>query len=421
MITRVKGTQDFLDLTLFNFLITTVKEHLTCYHFHEIATPLLEPTELFLHSLGTETDVVSKEMYILPSKSENAEQGESICLRPEATASTMRAFLNNNVATTPWKVFTWGPMFRHERPQKGRYRQFHQISMEIIGSNAIAQDAYFIAMLDQLFTKKLLLKDYGLLLNFMGCAEDRQQFKTLLAAFLEQHTTEICANCLHRKEKNILRVLDCKTPSCKELYQTAPVIHEHLCAACSSEWQELQMLLQQLSVPYAIANTLVRGLDYYSKTVFEFVSLELGAQNTFCGGGRYNSLATTLGAKTDQPSIGAAMGIERILLMLAQLSDIQLPEQPRLHAIIPLTPAQIPLCLQIADLLHAHNLCTEIFVEGDSIKSNMRQANKLGARYVIVIGPEEQQAGTVTLKDMTAGTEISLLQRELVPHLKKSL
>lgn len=421
MITRVKGTQDFLDLTLFNFLIKTAKEHLACYHFNEIATPILEPTELFLHSLGAETDVVSKEMYILPSKSESAEPGESICLRPEATASTMRAFLNGNVTTTPWKVFTWGPMFRHERPQKGRFRQFHQISMEIIGSSAIAQDAYFIAMLDQLFTKKLGLSDYGLLLNFMGCPEDRQKFKVLLAEFLEKHKTEICANCLHRKDKNILRVLDCKTPSCKELYQQAPIINENLCETCTQEWQELQMLLQQLSVSYAVANTLVRGLDYYSKTVFEFVSLELGAQNTFCGGGRYNSLATTLGAKTDQPSIGAAMGIERILLMLAQQSEIAIPQPPRMHAIIPLTTEQVPLVLQVADLLHANNFCTEILVEGDSVKSNMRHANKLGARYVILIGPEEQQAGTVTLKDMSAGSEVTLLQRELVPHLKKSL
>lgn len=416
MINRIKGTQDFLDLSLFNFFLNATKKHLETYHFHEIATPILEPTELFQRSLGVETDVVSKEMYLVHT---GHEEKESMCLRPEATASTMRAFLNNGIATTPWKVFTWGPMFRHERPQKGRYREFHQVSIEIIGSQVIAQDAYFIAMLDRFFSEKLLLDTYGLLINFMGCADDREPFKRALLEFLNQHIDKICATCLQRKDKNILRVFDCKNPVCKELYLQAPVISQSLCQSCAQEWVELQSLLEQLSISFSIMPTLVRGLDYYGKTVFEFVSVaDLGAQNTFCGGGRYNGLAKDLGAKEDFPSIGAAIGIERMLIMLEQMKNLPLPQPPRLNVIVPLTPAQVPLCLQIADMLHANELCSEILLENDSLKSKMRQANKLGARYCILVGIDEQIAGTVTLKDMTHGTELKIVQRDLVATLK---
>jgi len=414
MLTRVKGTHDFLDLTLLNAFLEITKKHLSAYHFTEIATPILEPTELFHRSLGLETDVVSKEMYILPSRTA---EDESICLRPEVTASIMRAFLNNNVAQTPWKVFTWGPMFRYERPQKGRFRQFHQVSMEIIGSASIAQDAYFITMLDRLFTEKLKLSTYGLLINFMGCSNDRQEFKKALGIFLEAHKTEICATCLVRKDKNSLRVFDCKNPVCKELYTKAPVITDSLCTDCVMEWQQLQLLLAQLSVSYSHAPTLVRGLDYYSKTVFEFVSIDLGAQNTFCGGGRYNSLAKELGAAEDQPSIGAAIGIERILMMLETSASLVLPQPPRLQIIIPLSDAQTALALQLADTLHAQGLTTEVLVDNNSLKSKMRHANKLGARFVIMIGSDEQAAGTAMVKDMVIGTEIALKQTEVATYL----
>jgi len=432
MLKRVKGTQDFLDLTLFNFLIDTAKRHLALYNFYEIATPILEPTDLFKRSLGTETDVVSKEMYTISSESDNdpafarsmssdlasygGQEKEAICLRPEATAPTMRAFLNNAITTIPWKVFSWGPMFRRERPQKGRFRQFHQINIEIIGSSAIAQDAYLIAMLDRIFTD-LKLDTYGLLLNFMGCSDDRNRFKLILKDFLENNIATLCQTCLHRKDTNILRIFDCKNPTCKALYETAPIITDYLCTTCNQEWQELQTLLQQLSISYSHAPTLVRGFDYYSKTVFEFMSLDLGAQNSFCGGGRYNTLAKEIGAQTDQPSIGAALGIERILLLLEHKQNLPLPHKPRIHAIIPFDKAQISLSLQIANMLHAHGLCAEIFVEDESLKSKMRHANKIGAQFCILIGSEEQAAGTVTLKNMIQGTETTIAQRDLIKTL----
>lgn len=414
MLTRVKGTHDLLDLTLLNFFLDTTKKHLALYNFSEISTPILEHTELFHRSLGLETDVVSKEMYILPSRTD---EQESICLRPEATASTMRAFLNNNVTQTPWKVFSWGPMFRHERPQKGRFREFHQMNMEIIGSASSAQDAYFITMLDRLFTEKLKLTTYALLINFMGCGADRQTFKQVLKAFLDKHAEKICSTCTVRKEKNILRVFDCKNPTCKELYATAPTITDSLCTDCVIEWQQLQVILAQMSVSHSHAPTLVRGLDYYSKTVFEFVSIDLGAQNSFCGGGRYNSLAQELGDAEDQPSIGAAIGIERILLLLEAEKNLVLPQPPRLHVIIPLSDAQTAVALQVADTLHAHGLVTEVAVDAGSLKSKMRSANKLGARFVIMIGSNEQESGTLLVKDMLSGTEATIKQATVAAYL----
>lgn len=413
MITRVKGTQDFLDLILFNFILDEARKHLKTYNFTEIATPILEHSELFLRSLGTETDVVSKEMYIVKGDEE-----EPICLRPEATASTARAFVNNGITHTPWKVFLWGPMFRHERPQKGRYRQFHQINMEIIGSQSIAQDVQFLKMLERFFSEVLHLDTYALLINFLGCASDRAAYRKILYAYLEKKAPTLCPTCTVRKEKNIMRIFDCKSPECQELIKNAPVIADHLCADCAAEWKELRENLEHLSVSYSYKPTLVRGLDYYDKTVFEFVSSELGAQNAFCGGGRYNSLIKQVGAKEDQPSLGASIGIERMLLLLDRIKDkLPLATLPPLYVILPLTKEQHPLALLLADELQAKGLCTDIMLEGDSVKSMMRHANKMGAKYALLIGPEEQEQQKVSVKNMVTGTEEKVMQRDLISFL----
>lgn len=413
MITRVKGTQDFLDLVLLNFLIGEAKKHLKNYNFTQIATPVLEHAELFLRSLGTETDVVSKEMYILKGDEE-----EPICLRPEATASTARAFVNNGIAHTPWKVFLWGPMFRHERPQKGRYRQFHQINMEVIGSQSIFQDVQFLKMLDRFFSEVLTLDTYALLINFLGCAADRAEYRKKLYTYLEKNAPTLCPTCTVRKEKNIMRIFDCKSPECQELIKNAPVIADHLCADCAGEWKELRDNLEHLSISYSYKPTLVRGLDYYDKTVFEFVSSELGAQNAFCGGGRYNSLIKQVGGREDQPSLGASIGIERILLLLERIKDkLPLPVLPPLYVILPLTKQQHPLALLLADELQAKGLCTDILLEGDSVKSMMRHANKMGAKYALLIGAEEQEQKTVSVKNMVTGADEKVLQRDLVNFL----
>ncbi len=419
MIPRVKGTQDFIDCTLFNFIIDSVKKHLIIYHFNEIQTPILEFVDLFHRSLGLYTDVVSKEMFVIESRQASSE--DRICLRPEGTAPTVRAFNEHHIELTPWKVFSYGPMFRYERPQKGRFRQFHQVTMEVIGSGAIAQDVQFIAMLDRFFHEILKINSYALVLNFLGCTQDRENYLVILKKFMDKPEVaqNICDQCRERKEHNIMRIFDCKNPQCQEIYKQAPYIADNLCEACTQEWQELQKQLSLLSISHVYRPTLVRGLDYYTKTVFEFVSKNLGAQDTFCGGGRYNQLVKDLGGNQDQPSVGAAFGIERLMLLLEPLRDqLNIPHPPALHLIIPMTATQHTLALLLADELRAHNICTDILFEG-SIKTMMRKANKLGAAYALILGETEQQNRTVMLKNMTTGAEEAVAQVDLVARLKK--
>lgn len=426
MLQRIKGTQDFLDLAYFNFLIAKAKKQFEKYGYIEIATPILEPVELFKRSLGLETDVVTKEMYTINNQAahiersrdiEHGNDADLICLRPEATASTMRAFLQAHIEQLPWKVFTYGPMFRHERPQKGRFRQFHQISLEIIGTQSIMQDAQLITMLDRLFSEQLLLDNYALLLNFLGCAQDRVNFKKIVHAFLEKHVNTLCSTCVERKEKNILRVFDCKNQTCQELYTKAPKTTEHLCTQCAHEWDALQTMLQKLSVSFSCVPTLVRGLDYYDKTVFEFVSTGLGAQNAFCGGGRYDGLAEQIGSTTAYPSIGAAIGIERVIALLEGNTTLSLPQPKPLQVIIPMTAAQQSVALLLADHLLAHDICVTVLLENDSMKSMMRKANKLGAQHVLIIGEEEQKNNSVTIKNMITSKEHCVRHTEAFAHI----
>jgi histidyl-tRNA synthetase len=355
---------------------------------------------------------------MIESRQENDEG--RICLRPEGTAPIVRAF-NEHIQTTPWKVFSYGPMFRYERPQKGRFRQFHQVTMEVIGSGSVAEDVQFITMLDRFFHEILKINSYALVLNFLGCDQDRHAYLIKLKKFLDQESVaqKICSQCTERKERNIMRIFDCKTPQCQEIYRNAPHIADNLCASCAQEWQELQKQLTLLSVPHVYRPTLVRGLDYYNKTVFEFVSKNLGAQDTFCGGGRYNQLVKQLGGNEDMPSLGAAMGIERLMLLLEPLrNQLALPHLPALHMIIPITHAQHITALLLADELRAQNICTDVLFEG-SMKSMMRKASKAGAAFVLIIGETEQANRTVVVKNMTTGAEESVAQIDVINALKK--
>ncbi len=413
MITRVRGTQDILDTSLRNFITQTIQKHLSKYNFHQIETPILEPTNLFVRSLGSYTDVVSKEMYVFETKS-----GESICLRPEATASTMRAFLENPVRRTPWKVFSIGPMFRHERPQKGRWRQFTQINIEIIGSAAIEQDAQLLYLLDRLFRDVFKLDSFAMKINFLGCLDDRNRYREILAKFLNNHKDELCKTCLVRKENNILRIFDCKNDHCKTLYRKAPQLTDHLCSTCNNEWETLQTSLDITSVNRIHDPHLVRGLDYYNKTVFEFSSPLLGAQDAFCGGGRWN-LSKELGSKQDYPSLGAAIGMGRLLLLLeSQEEKLSLAQPPALHVIVPMSDAQKNIALLLSHkLLHA-GMATDIILDSASIGNMMKKANKLGAKYVLILGEEEQTNGTVMIKNMMSGKQETVKQNEVIEHLK---
>lgn len=416
MIQSIKGTQDWLDLTLFNFALKKISQQLNSYNYAQIRTAILEPIELFHRSLGTTTDVVSKEMFVIKSQHN---EPESICLRPEATASTVRAFLEHGITEIPWRVFSYGSMFRYERPQKGRFREFTQVTIENIGAVSISHDVQLLVMLDRLFAEQLMLDSYALVLNFLGSYDDRALYKTILKAFLDSPSAAgICQTCMTRKDANTLRVFDCKNPVCQQVYELAPKITDHLSKESQQEWQQLQEQLAMLSVSFTINPKLVRGLDYYNKTVFEFVSTNLGAQNAFCAGGRYDGLVQELGGKQLQPSLGAAIGIERLLILLEPIKDkLQIPQKEALTVIIPMSNAQVPLALLIADELHAHNKCTEVLLDGTSMKSMMRKANKLGATYAVIIGEDELQHHEVTLKYMTNSTEKRIKQTALLEHI----
>lgn len=417
MISRVKGTHDILDFRLLSYVQKLIHQQACYYHFNQIETPILEHTELFKRSLGLQTDVVSKEMFIIGDTS----NPDSLCLRPEATAAAMRVFLEHKEQLlTPWKAYSIGPMFRHERPQKGRFREFHQVTFEIIGSHAVSQDVQLIKMLDRLFQEECKLDVYALLINYLGCFDDRQRFKKILYEFLNGIQSQLCADCLIRKEHNIMRVFDCKVPTCHALYENAPRIADNLCTTCDAEWHLLQDQLQLLSVSFSYSPYLVRGLDYYDKTVFEFVSDNLGSQRAFCGGGRYNRLATQLGAPNDVPAVGASIGIERLSLLLEPMTaQLPLEMPPALHMIIPLGKEQQALALLLADELQAQHLCVDIMLEDDLLKTMMRKANKMGAKYVLLIGSQEREARKVMVKDMVTGNEELVDQAALVHYLKK--
>ncbi|MFH1831814.1 MAG: histidine--tRNA ligase [bacterium] len=418
MISRVRGTQDYIDLVLYNFALDGIKKHLALYNFSEIQTPILEHTELFVHSLGSDTDVVSKEMYVFESGGE-ASSEKSICLRPEGTAPVIRACFENSIQRFPWKVFMHGPMFRRERPQKGRYRQFHQTTVEVVGSLSIAQDVQLIKMFDALFSQVFKLEDYILKINFLGCLNDRKEHKNQLRAFLDQNINNICQTCVARKDTNTLRVFDCKNEACAELYKNAPKLTQFLCETCAQEWTVLQKNLEMLSVSHVIDPTLVRGLDYYNKTVFEFASMNLGSQNAFLGGGRYN-LGHQVGAKQDYECVGAAIGMERLLLLIEQNKNkYTFASQQALHVILPLSLEQHSVALLLAQDLQDHGFATEIVFEKASMTNMMKKADKLGASFALIIGDDEQKNGTVSVKNMSTGVDQKIAQSELVTFLKK--
>ena len=414
-IPRVKGTQDFLNMCLYQFIIDSFSEHCALYHFNRIETPIIEHIELFKRTLGSYTDVVGKEMFIIKSPGDNKDE---LCLRPEATASTMRAFLESQ-QLMPWKVFSYGPMFRYERPQKGRYRQFHQINIEIIGAEHVSQDALLIMLLDRYFHEKLKLNSYALQINYLGSYEDRKKYTQLLKTFVDG-VDGICDTCIIRKEKNTVRIFDCKNETCQKLYEDAPTMIDNFSAESKKEWERLQDELSLLSITFSVNPRLVRGLDYYNKTVFEFSSGQLGAQNAFCGGGRYDRLAQEVGSKKEIPSLGAAIGIERLMLLLEPLIDsLALPQPKPLFVVMPLSEEQNPLALLVADTLHAAQLSSDILLDGDSLKSMMKKANKMGASYALLIGDEEQRNKSILVKNMMTGDQEQIKQIDLVDYLRK--
>ncbi|MBN2493117.1 MAG: histidine--tRNA ligase [Deltaproteobacteria bacterium] len=375
------------------------------FGYAEIRTPILEQSELFARSIGTETDIVAKEMYSFSDR-----DGSQLTLRPEGTASAVRAYIENHVERSE-PVSRWyymGPMFRHERPQKGRYRQFHQVGAELLGAEGPAADVELIDLMVEL-AASLGLSGCSLELNSLGCPACRPAYRESLVAYLRTREDSLCEDCQRRLATNPLRVLDCKQEGCARVADGAPHTLDGLCAACRDHFDAVRAGLEALSIAHRVNHRMVRGLDYYTRTTFELLSGELGAQNAVAAGGRYDGLVEALGGP-EVPAVGFAAGLDRIMLML---SGSRLPAGPDLVFVATRGQAAWEASLGMVQGLRRRGLCVTSDVRLGSLKSQMKRADKAGARFVLLIGDEELEAGTVTVKDMTAATDSAAKQRSV--------
>ena len=396
-ITAIKGFSDILPEAVepWQFVEEKARQVFSSYNFSEIRIPILEKTELFSRSIGETTDIVEKEMYTFTDR-----DGSMLTLRPEGTAGVVRAYVESEMYKTEpvRKLYYMGPMFRRERPQKGRMRQFHQIGAEALGRADPFIDAEMLLMLRDFFAA-VGLDGATLELNSLGCAECRPRYREKLLAFLRQKEHLLCANCRRRMERNPLRVLDCKEPGCIEATREAPSILESLCAECRDHFDLVKRLLAETNVAYVLNPRLVRGLDYYSRTTFEWTSDQLGSQNTVAAGGRYDGLVEELGGPSI-PGVGFAIGIERLTLLLREKETNQ-PAGPSVYVVWVGTPAR-DWAFGVVNRLRRQGLVVEMEGEAKSLKSQMRRADKLKARSVLIVGDDELQKGRAVLRDMAS-------------------
>jgi histidyl-tRNA synthetase len=375
------------------------------FGFAEIRVPILEKTELFARSIGQATDIVEKEMYTFPDRN-----GELITMRPEGTASVLRAFIEHgmHVRQPVQRLYTMGPMFRHERPQLGRLRQFHQLSVEAVGSSHPLLDAEVMAMAAQ------LLADLGLSvsleINSLGCHECRPRFKEELVAYTKERVGDICEDCVRRSDTNPLRVLDCKVERCRVTFRQAPSILDHLCGACKLHFETVEKGLRLLGVAYQVNPFMVRGLDYYTRTTFELLTSALGAQSAVGAGGRYDGLVEQLGGP-GLPGIGFALGMERIFLLLRQLETEAAPPAMDVY-LATLGPAAAEAGFRLLNELRQQGRSAMMDHEGRSLKSQMKQAGRCRARHVLILGEEELKNRSVVVKEMATGEQTTLLLPE---------
>jgi histidyl-tRNA synthetase len=393
MIKAIRGMRDILppDTSRWQWVESVAREVFDLYGYREIRLPLLERTELFARAIGNETDIVAKEMYTFPDR-----KGDYLTLRPEATASVLRAVLENRLEKEAGvkKLFTMGPMFRYERPQKGRFRQFYQINCEAYGVEAPELDVEVILLLLHML-KRLLLGEMRLLINSLGCPDCQVKFKAALGLFLI-NKEDLCDDCRRRRTTNPLRVLDCKSSNCQVILQNAPVIRDYLCPDCAAHFARVLELLDRFNVVYEVQPKLVRGLDYYTRTAFEVVAVGLGAQDAVAGGGRYNGLAKELGGP-DLPAIGFAIGEDRLLEVLPK--DLGQDQQNRVFVAALGEPAR-DRAFTVVQELRRKNLAGEMDFDGRSLKAQMTLADRLNAAYVIILGDKELEAGAAQVRAM---------------------
>lgn len=421
MISKIRGTRDILDTKIQRFVEGVIGKVLKDHSFSEIILPTIENVSLFQRSLGGETEVITKEMYLVSTIHDNevSEKKELICLRPEATAQIMRAYLENNITKNPWRVYTNGSLFRHERPQRGRYREFYSFSIEMIAAKSFVYDVELIYILNKIF-KTLKVDDFILEINFLGDLEDRKIYLEALNCFVLENKDNFSEYALLLAEKNPLRLFDLKDEGVKEIMKRAPIVTDFLSHYSQSSWLKIQSLLKSCNINYTINSSLVRGLDYYSDIVFEFKHQNLGSQNTFCGGGRYNGLAKALGSTDIVTSVGAGIGIDRLLLILENINGID-EKKNFMIGIICCCEEYYNYAFQITMLLIDSGLKAEFYCDKSSFKSGMRKASSDGADFVCLIGEEEYQEKLISVKNLKTGDQIKVLYNDIVAHFNSLL
>ncbi|MBI2340465.1 MAG: histidine--tRNA ligase [Deltaproteobacteria bacterium] len=408
----ISGMHDILpgESPKWQFVEQTAREHFALYGHEEIRTPIVEETPLFARSVGELTDIVQKEMYTFEDK-----DNLSLTLRPEGTASVVRSAIEHNLInqTSPdLKVYYLGPMYRRERPQKGRFRQFHQIGAESFGSKSPYADAEIIEMLAG-YLNKVGLKDWALQINSLGCGHERKAYQEKLKGFFAKNEKNFCDDCRQRIKRNPLRVLDCKNPKCRELSKDHPDILDFLEPESRAHFESVKKTLDELKVPYEINPKMVRGLDYYQRTVFEFVSDRLGAQAAIAAGGRYDSLVKDLGG-ADIPGVGFAIGIERLLMLIGEPKPIA----SKKIFVAFLGEAAHARAREVAFQIRQNGISCEIEADEKSLKSQLRKADKLACTHVIIIGEEELKQGMAQVKDFSAKTQTNVPLARIVSFFK---
>lgn len=416
MINIAKGMKDVLPSQSYKwqYIEATARSVAHLFGFKEIRTPVLEHTELFLRGVGDTTDIVNKEMYTFLDKG-----NRSVTLKPEGTAGVARSFVENGMSNDglPAKMYYFSPAFRYERPQAGRLREHHQFGVELYGSKEPQADAEVITLVD-VFYKRLGLKNVKLQINSIGCAECRKAYSAALKEYFKPHLSEMCADCNSRFEKNPMRMLDCKEERCKSITANAPAITEYLCDDCRVHFGEVKKLLELSGVQFEVNPSIVRGLDYYSRTVFEFISEAAGAQGTVCGGGRYDTLLQQIGEKP-VPAVGFGGGIERLLMVMeAEGVKFPKPEKPRVY-IAGMDEKTREAAFKIVNELRKSGISAECDLMERSVKTQFKYADKSGAEYVAVIGENELASGEVNLKKMSDGTQEAVKSDNIITYLSK--
>ncbi|MGN1133529.1 MAG: histidine--tRNA ligase [Oscillospiraceae bacterium] len=399
---RPKGTQDVVPNQIYkwHFVEKTTKSIAELYGFKEIRIPTFEDTGLFIRSVGDTTDVVQKEMYTVSATGDS-----TFTLRPEGTAGTMRAIIENGILNEgfPQKVFYMLSCFRHEKPQAGRLREFHQFGCEMVGSENPRADAEVIALARNLIDE-LGIRNVELNINSIGCPKCRAEYHKALKEYFEARKDELCDTCKTRLEKNPMRILDCKSSVCQDIAKDAPIILDYLCDDCREHFEQVKAILGSMGIAYKINPKIVRGLDYYTRTVFEFISTDIGAQGTVCAGGRYDGLIEELGGKAT-PALGFAMGLERIILTM-ESQGISFGE-PNTCCIYFATMGDkaVNKAIELTSLCRKEFISAEYDLIGRGLKAQMKYANKIGAKYTIVLGDDEIESGNAKIKNMQSGEE----------------